>query len=116
MTPEPLRPEPTADPEWAARLRYWRRKLGRIRLGVEPVDEQLDRYRRITLLLTAIAAGVALIIFSLFTIFRRPDVGAVLVLILFAPVVAVAWFDHAMLRLRVSAYLRELHDHEARSH
>src|SRR5262245_65983849 len=33
---------------WRLRERYWRRKLGRLRLGVEPVQGQLRRYRRVT--------------------------------------------------------------------
>jgi len=109
MPPEPeLSPTPpTADPEWEARLRYWRRKLGRIRLGVEPVEVQVARYRRVTLVLTAIPAAIAVGIVTLFTAFQRPDVGAAVALILFAPLVALAWLDFGMLSLRASRYLRE---------
>jgi hypothetical protein len=117
MSPEPNPPapfpDPAADPEWDERLRYWRRKLGRIRLGVEPVEDQLARYYRVTLMLTALPAGLALIFVALFAAFGRPDVGLVLVLILLAPVVAMAWIDYALLRSRALGYLRELRDHEA---
>ncbi len=33
---------------WRTREAVWRRKLGRLRLGVEPIEEQLARYRRVT--------------------------------------------------------------------
>jgi hypothetical protein len=113
----PADPPPTApasDPEWDARLAYWRRRLGRVRLGAEPVEEQLARYRRVTWMLTAIPLALSLMFIGLFAAFQRPDVGAVLALVLFAPLVAVAWLDHVLLSRRVAAYLRELHDHQAR--
>jgi hypothetical protein len=102
------------DDAWAARERYWRRKLGRLRLGAEPVEVQLERYRRVTLVLTAIPAVLALMFLALFTAFRRPDIGAVLALVLFGPLVAIAWIDHALLVSRARAYLRERLDHEHR--
>ncbi|GAC1448526.1 MAG: hypothetical protein NVSMB9_31810 [Isosphaeraceae bacterium] len=108
-------PEIEGDPQWDARLIYWRRKLGRIRLGVEPVEEQLAKYRRVTLLLSAIPLGIGLIILALFSAFRRPDVGLVVDLFLILPIVALAWIDHAVLRFRVLRYLKELRTHEERS-
>ena len=33
---------------WRLRENQWRRKLGRLRLGVEPIEEQLARYRGVT--------------------------------------------------------------------
>ncbi len=102
------------DPEWDARLRSWRRKLGRLRLGVEPIDEQLARYRRVTLVLTVIPSLIAAMIVAIFTAFRRPDVGLILAAILFLPVVVVAWIDYALLHRRASGYLSDLRDHEAR--
>lgn len=113
--PDPPTTESAGDPEWTARLAYWRRRLGRIRLGVEPVEEQLARYRRVTWMLTAVLSGLALAFLLLFTVFQRPDVGAVLALILLGPPVALAWLDDALLRRRAAAYLRELQAHEARS-
>jgi integral membrane sensor domain MASE1 len=100
------------DDAWAARERYWRRKLGRLRLGAEPVEVQIERYRRVTLVLTAIPVVLALMFLTLFTAFRRPDIGAVLALVLFGPLVAIAWIDHALLVSRARAYLRERLDHE----
>jgi hypothetical protein len=105
---------PQPDPEWDARLRHWRRKLGRLRLGVEPLDEQLTRYRRVTLVLTLVPGVIASIIVAIFTAFRRPDIGLIVTAVLFLPVVALAWIDYAVLRHRASGYLRDLRDHEAR--
>lgn len=105
---------PPHDPDWDARLRYWRVKLGRLRLGVEPIDDQLARYHRATLLLTAIPAGIGLMFVALFSAFGRPDVGLVVAAVLFLPVVALAWLDYAVLRSRASGYLRDLREHESR--
>jgi len=107
-------PEPTPDPEWDERLRYWSGRLGRLRLGVEPIEEQLSRYRRATQLLTAIPLGIALIFVALFTAFGRPDVGAILAAVLLLPIIALAWLDYAVLRSRASGYLRDLRAHELR--
>src|SRR5262245_48007663 len=62
---------------WRAREEVWRRKLGRLRLGVEPIEEQLARYRRVTWALTAVPAGLAVMFFTLFAIFGYPLVGLV---------------------------------------
>jgi hypothetical protein len=104
--------ETDRDADWAVRQVYWRRKLGRLRLGAEPIGEQLERYRRVTLMLTAVSAFLALFFVSLFTAFRRPDIGVVLAGVLFLPVVAVAWLDFALLRRRALGYLRELREYE----
>src|SRR2546430_616305 len=110
----PTEPEPSPDAAWVDRERYWRRKLGRIRLGAEPVDEQLAKYRRVTWMLTAVPLGLALVFVALFSAFRRPDVGAVVALVLFAPVVVVAWIDFGLLSRRVMRYSRELEQHRRR--
>ena len=105
----------TAEAEWQARERYWRRKLGRIQLGVEPIEEQVAKYRRVTWVLTAVASGLALIFVALFTAFRRPDVGAILAGVLLLPVVTLAWFDFGLLKLRVARYSREFEAYHQRS-
>jgi ABC-type transport system involved in cytochrome bd biosynthesis fused ATPase/permease subunit len=105
---------PADDPEWEDRLRYWRRKLGRLRIGVEPIEEQVARYLRVTVALTVIPLIIGLMFVALFAAFHRPDVGAILALILLAPIIVIAWLDHALLRLRASAYLRDLDAHETR--
>lgn len=103
---------PADDPDWEDRLRHWGRKLGRLRLGAEPIEEQVARYLRVTVALTVIPLLIGLMFVALFAAFRRPDVGAILALILLAPIIVIAWFDHALLRLRASAYLRDLDAHE----
>ncbi len=99
------------DPKWATRQRYWRRKLRRLRLDAEPVEEQLAKYKRVTWVLTALPAGLSLFFLALFTAFHRPDVGLVLAAILFAPVVAIAWLDYLLLSSRVARYTRERDEH-----
>lgn len=107
-------PRPTVEVDWQTRERYWRGKLGRIRLGVEPIEEQMAKYRRVTWVLTAVSLGLALIFLALFTAFRRPDVGAILAGILMLPVVSLAWLDYGLLRLRATRYLRELEEYRRR--
>ena len=91
----PDQPEPTSlaelDATWSARKTYWARKLGRLRLGVEPIEEQLAKYRRVTWMLTAIPAFFSAFLFTLFAVFRRPDIGLVAAAILFLPIIAGAW-------------------------
>ena len=107
-------PEPHPDDAWAGRERYWRRKLGRIRLGVEPVEVQLAKYRRVTWMLTAVPLGLATMFVALFAAFRRPDVGIVTALVLLLPIVALAWIDFMLLSRRVAGYTRELEEHRRR--
>ena len=108
-----MNPDPSpSDPRWDLRLQYWRRRLGRVRLGVEPVEEQVAKYRRATWMLSAVVFGLALMFLALFTAFGRPDVGAVLVLVLLVPIGGFAWIDNTLLLRRVAAYQRDLREHE----
>lgn len=105
--------DPTATPnepnaEKRAREAYWRARLGRIRLGAEPIPVQLERYRRVTVVFSAVAGGVALMFLALFSAFRQPLVGLALALLLMGPLVAIIWLDFATLRSRVLAYLQEV--------
>lgn len=100
----PQRPDGDA---WASREHAWKQKLGRLKLGAEPLEDQLARYRRVTLVLTAIPALLSLMFVALFAAFGRPDVGVILAIVLFAPIVAVAWLDQGLLERRARAYLRE---------
>jgi len=95
------------DEAWQARQRYWQRKLGRLRLGVEPLPEQLVRYRRVTWMLTAVPLVIALMFVSLFAAFRRPEIGLILAAILLLPIVIFAWLEYGLLVLRVARYTRE---------
>ncbi len=93
--------------QWSERERAWARRLGRLRLGVEPLEEQLDRYRRTTWALVIVPGLIAVLFLALFTAFRRPDIGLVVILILFAPMMLFAWMDYARLKRRAAAYLAE---------
>ncbi len=92
---------------WRERQKHWRRKLGRLRLGVEPIEEQLTRYRRVTWALTAVPSVLAVFFLTLFTVFGRPDVGLILVGILLLPIILGAWLDYAVLSRRARQYLAE---------
>jgi len=107
MPPDAPEPGSIASADWANRQRRWARKLGRLRLGVEPLDAQLARVRRVTWALTAVAATVGLMFLGLFAAFGRPGVGAVVAGALLGPVAAFAWLDYASLSRRASAYERE---------
>jgi hypothetical protein len=86
---------------------YWRRKLRRLRFGVEPLAVQLEKYRKVTVALSYVCAGIALMFLMIFTAFGRPDVGAIVDLVLFVPIIGLAWVDYRTLAARVAAYEAE---------
>jgi hypothetical protein len=92
---------------WLLRQELWRRKLGRLRLGVEPIEEQLARYRRVTWALTAVPSVLGVMFLTLFTVFGRPDLGLILVAIVLLPIVLGAWWDYAMMASRARRYRDE---------
>ena len=92
---------------WRVREDLWRCKLGRLRLGVEPIEEQLARYRRVTWALTAVPAGLAVMFFTLFAIFGYPLVGLVLDAVLLLPIALGAWADYGWMALRARRYRAE---------
>jgi hypothetical protein len=92
---------------WRLREHYWQRKLGRLRLGVEPIEEQLARYRRVTWALTAVPSILGALFFALFTVFARPGIGFIVVAVLLLPVVLLAWWDHLTLVSRARRYRNE---------
>src|SRR3954471_7839067 len=95
------------DPGWAERERHWRRRLGRIRLGVEPLDQQLARYRRVAWGLTVVSALIAAMFVALFAAFGAPAVGTIVAGVLLLPIVVAAWLEDWSRHRRVAAYLRE---------
>jgi hypothetical protein len=103
--------ESDLDARWSLRERAWRSKLGRLRLGVEPIEEQLARYRRVTWLLTAIPIVLGIMFLVLFTVFGRPDIGLFLIALLVATIALGAWVDHALLARRARRYLAERADY-----
>ena len=92
---------------WSVRERKWARRLGRLRLGVEPLEEQLTRYRRTTWALAVVPGIIALMFLTLFTVFGRPDIGLIVILMLFVPMILFAWLDYAKLKRRAAAYLAD---------
>jgi len=86
---------------------YWRKKLRRLRFGVEPFAVQLEKYRLVTLALSAVSAVVAALFLMIFAAFRRPDIGLIVDGLLIAPIVAIAWGDYRVLAGRVAAYEAE---------
>ena len=102
-------PTPAEDLEvvWRAREDHWRRKLGRLRLGVEPIEEQLARYRRVTWALTAVPGVLAVFFFTLFAVFGYPLVGLVLDAVILLPIVLGAWTDYAVMANRARRYRAE---------
>jgi hypothetical protein len=106
-TTSPPNPAKDRDAHWSAREAYWRRKLGRLRLGVEPIEEQLAHYRRVTWALTAVPAALGVFFFTLFAVFGYPLIGLVLDAIVLLPIVLGAWADHALMTLRARRYRAE---------
>ena len=96
------------DSRWRLRESRWRRKLGRLRLGVEPLEEQLARYRGVTWALTVVPSVLALMFLTLFGVFGRPDIGLIFDAIILLPIIIVAWLDYALLASRARRYLAEL--------
>lgn len=103
-TPDPV---DALDASWRAREAQWRHKLGRLRLGAEPIEEQLARYRRATWVLTDVVAGLACVFFALFAGRGYPVVGLALVAVLLLPIVLGAWADHGLMALRARRYRAE---------
>ena len=95
---------------WPDRQRAWQRRLRRIRLGAEPVEEQVERLRRVTWGLTIVAAGIGLLFFALFAAFREPLIGLVFGGGLTGPIIALAWWSFVRTRRAAVAYLRERDD------
>jgi hypothetical protein len=85
----------------------WQRRLGRLRLGAEPLDEQLARIRRVTWTLTVLTLLIGLGIFGLFAAFREPRIGLIVASLLAAPIVVLAWREDLRLVRLVARYERE---------
>jgi hypothetical protein len=95
------------DARWRSRENEWRRKLGRLRLGVEPIEEQLARYRRVTWALSVLPLGLGTMFLILFSVFGRPDIGLIVITVLVLTIGLGAWVDHALLARRARRYLSE---------
>ena len=105
------------DPEarlaaWPERERYWRTALGRLRLGVEPIPEQVERYRRSTMVLIGITLGIGAMFVALFSAFSKPVHGLVVGGVIAVPIALSAWFGFVRLRRRALQYLQECEEIE----
>lgn len=92
---------------WRDREEHWARKLGRIRLGVEPIEVQLARYWRSALALMIVPAIIALMFLTLFSVFGRGDIGLGIVVVFFVPIILFAWLGYKTMERRAAAYLAE---------
>ena len=113
MTTEMENPIADLDDRWRDRRDVWARRLGRLRLGGEPLDVQLTRHRLTTWGMTAVAGAIGLMFVALFSAFGRPDVGLILVAILILPVIVFAWIGYLRLARRARGYDRELDAYQA---
>ncbi len=93
--------------EWPERERYWRRRLGRVRIGVEPIADQLEKYRLVTWTLTAVATGIAIMFVALFTAFAHPFIGMGVAGVILGPVILFSWIGFWRMKGRAAGYLRE---------
>lgn len=87
---------------------YWRRRLVGFRLGAEPLAEQVDRHRRTTWALTAVALFFAMMFLGLFSAFGHPGFGAIMAGTLIGPIIAAAWLRFWRIGSRATAYEREV--------
>lgn len=92
---------------WPEREKHWRRKLGRLRLGAEPIPDQVEKYRRVTLLLTAVSSGIGAMFVALFSAFRHPLMGLGVAAVLLGPVILFSWVGFWSMKGRAARYLRE---------
>lgn len=69
------------------------------------IKDQLERLRQLTIVLTVVPGIMATIILVLFTIFGRPDIGLLAVLLIFGPIIALAWYDYLRIARQAHLYL-----------
>ena len=93
--------------QWPERQLRWAVELGRIRLGVEPVEEQLEKYRRVTWAITIVTGWIAFLIAALFVAFKSPGTGLIVSGVLFGPIIASAWIGYRKMEAKARAYLQE---------
>src|SRR4051794_37376753 len=97
---------------WPEREREWRKALGRLRIGVEPIGDQVEKIYRVTWVMTGISLGIAAMFIALFTAFRHPGIGLVVAGVLLGPIILFSWIGFLRLKGRAARYLREKEDVE----
>jgi hypothetical protein len=113
MSEQLSNPVANLESRWRERQREWAQRLGRLRLGAEPIEEQLARYRRVTWGLAIVPGVISLMFLALFSVFGRPDIGLLIVLLLFVPIVAFSWLGYQRMERRAKAYRAEEDRYEA---
>lgn len=106
MTPEPNPVgSPNANPTSPEVWPKWRVRLARLSPYTIDIEEQLEQLRRLTIVLTIVPGFMASIILVLFTIFGRPDIGLLVILIIFGPIIGIAWRDYLRIKKEAHAFL-----------
>ncbi len=62
-------------------------------------------------MLTAVPTFLSTVLFTLFAVFGRPDIGAVVAALLFVPIVTGAWLGYFLLHRKARRYLLELDEY-----
>ncbi len=83
----------------------WRIRLARLSPYTIDIPEQLKRLRQLTLGLTIVPALMGTIVFTLLSVFGRPDIGAMSVGLIFGPMIALAWWDYLRIARQARAFL-----------
>ena len=83
----------------------WRVRLARLSPYTIDIEEQLVQLRKLTIVLTIVPGFMATLILVLFTIFGRPDIGLVVILIIFGPIIGIAWRDYLRIKEEARAFL-----------
>lgn len=107
-----MKKDPTGNPnpviknsvEWPR----WRVRLARLSPYTIEVSEQLDRLYHLTIVLTIVPGIMAFIVLSLFLIFGRLDIGLVAILIIFGPMIGLAWLDYRSIARQARHYLASI--------
>lgn len=93
--------KPTDDTPWPK----WRIRLARLSPYTIDIPQQLKRLRQLTLGLTIVPAFMGTIVFTLLSVFGRPDIGAMSVCLIFGPMIALAWWDYVRIARQARAHL-----------
>ncbi len=96
----------------SARQFYWQSQLRPIRLGAEPVADQIRRRMLVNAAGSVCVALIGLIFLGIFAAFGRSDLGLIIAGTLFAVGIVGNWIVYFRLRRRMRAYLVELEGDE----
>ena len=100
-----VQPTPATDRPPAEAWPKWRIRLARLSPYTIEIEEQLERLRQLTIMLTIVPGVMAAIILLIFTVFGRPDVGLISVTVIFGPMISLAWWDYRRINRKARIYL-----------